>query len=75
MCFFLKIKSENHLATHQMKLETYKCVATPWLRTTDLDSYFELKEIIIFIFNALVDIKSSLISWHKLETNFIQRTE
>ncbi len=32
----LEVKVLNYLATHQEKLATHKCVATPWLRTTAL---------------------------------------
>jgi len=32
----LIVKDWNYLATHLKKLATHKCVATPWLRTTDL---------------------------------------
>jgi hypothetical protein len=31
-----KVKLWNYIATCQKKLATHKCVATPWLRTTDL---------------------------------------
>ena len=34
---FFKMKSQNYLATHWMKLVTHKCVAAPHLRTTGLD--------------------------------------
>ncbi len=33
----LIFKDWNYLATHRKKLATHKCVATPWLRTTDLE--------------------------------------
>jgi hypothetical protein len=32
----------SYFATHQKKLATHKCMATPWLRTTALErSYFK----------------------------------
>jgi hypothetical protein len=42
MYLMLIVKDVNYLATHQKKLATHKCVATPWLRTTGIDneSYF-----------------------------------
>ncbi len=48
----LKVKTWNHLATHQKKLATHKCFATPWLRTTELEKQRKFKKV--FFFNALL---------------------